>query len=70
VCVVVFLKMVEVINLMKQTSRKEADCCSGSEEFLGFMETGIYITCSKEPIVGLYRGQRNSGSKPSRCSLT
>jgi len=70
VCVVVFLKMVEVINPMEQTSRKEADGCSGSEEFLVFMETGIHITCSKEPIIGLYRQQRNSGSKPSRSSQT
>jgi hypothetical protein len=70
VCVVVFLKMVSVISSLEQISCREADGCSGSEEFLGFMETVIYITCSKEPIIGLYGEQRKSGSRPSHCNLT
>jgi len=54
---------------LEQTSPREADGCSDSEEFLGFMETGICIMCSKEPTFGLYEEQRKSRSKPSRCSL-
>lgn len=44
-CVVVFLKMVPVINSMEKASRRKADGCPGSEKFLGFMEIGSFVTC-------------------------